>query len=71
MGIDEERQMGRQKMEQAVDEIRAQAEEAYLRTKRRLEPMDRWIRENVAQRPVLFLLGAVGVGYLIGRVLRG
>lgn len=40
------------------------------RVKDRLAPVDTWVRELARDRPLVALAGAVGVGYLLGRLIR-
>jgi ElaB/YqjD/DUF883 family membrane-anchored ribosome-binding protein len=41
-----------------------------VRARNRLAPVDEWIRTQARERPFLVLGGALGAGYLIGRLLR-
>ena len=50
--------------------VKEQAQEILGQVKDRLEPADRWVRTMAKERPVLLLAGALGVGYLVARLLR-
>lgn len=53
-----------------LDRLKAQFDAALGRAKEQLIPVDRWIRVSVEKRPLLALAGALGVGYVVGRLLR-
>jgi hypothetical protein len=36
----------------------------------RFAPVDTWIRTQARERPLLALAGAIGIGYLLGRLIR-
>jgi hypothetical protein len=38
--------------------------------KERLAPIDTWVRTLAREQPLLALAGAIGVGYLLGRLIR-
>ena len=46
------------------------ADEVIGRVKEKLAPIDQWIRTLAREQPMVALAGAVGVGYLIGRLIR-
>ncbi len=58
-----------EKSEQAMSDATA-VETTLQRLKERLAPVDEWVRETSKERPVLLLAGALGLGYLIARLLR-
>ena len=38
--------------------------------KDRLAPVDQWVRKLAREQPLLLVAGAVGLGYLVGRLVR-
>lgn len=46
------------------------AEDAVSRLKGRIAPVDHWVRTLARERPFLALAGALGIGYLVGRLIR-
>lgn len=51
-------------------DVRERAQEIVARVKEGLAPVDEWIRTLARERPVVALAGALGIGYLLGRVIR-
>ena len=47
-----------------------QQHEAVSRLRERAAPIDAWVRELVRDRPIVALAGAIGIGYLFGRLIR-
>src|SRR5206468_2487922 len=45
-------------------------EDVLVRLKERIAPVDQWVRTLVRERPLLALAGALGIGYLVGRLVR-
>jgi hypothetical protein len=53
-----------------VEPLRERAEEVVERVKRTMAPVDEWIRTLAREQPMVALAGAVGIGYLVGRLIR-
>jgi hypothetical protein len=54
-----------------AQEVLQQQMETFVKgAKERLEPIDNWVRDMARERPLMLVAGAVGLGYVIGRVLR-
>jgi len=51
--------------------VEDRAQPLLARLKDGLAPLDQWVRTAAKENPVLLLAGAVGVGYLLARLLRG
>ena len=56
--------------DEATATVGEQTEEVMAAVKQRLAPIDVWIRTQASERPLLMLVAAAGVGYLVGRLLR-
>jgi ElaB/YqjD/DUF883 family membrane-anchored ribosome-binding protein len=50
--------------------LRERAETLAWQVKQRMEPVDAWVRTLVRERPLVALAGALGIGYLVGRLIR-
>jgi hypothetical protein len=59
------------KVENGGISVEDRVQPLFLRLKDGLAPIDRWVRVNAKENPVLLLAGAVGMGYLLARLLRG
>lgn len=46
------------------------ADDLISRAKERIAPVDQWVRTLARERPLLALAGALGIGYLVGRLIR-
>jgi hypothetical protein len=54
-----------------MEKVENGVEPLVARLKDGLQPIDKWVRATARENPVLLLAGAVGVGYLLARLLRG
>ena len=55
---------------EVVEPIKERARDAAEEVKRRMAPVDQWLRDVARDQPMLARAGAVGVGYLLGRLIR-
>ena len=55
---------------QVLEPLQERAEQVAAQLKEKLAPVDNWIRTVARERPLLLLAGALGTGYLIGRLIR-
>jgi ElaB/YqjD/DUF883 family membrane-anchored ribosome-binding protein len=53
-----------------ANSLRERAQELSTQIKQRIEPVDTWVRTLARERPLVALAGALGIGYLIGRLIR-
>ena len=55
---------------EVVEPLRQRAEDVLQQAKQKAAPIDAWLRTLARDQPVLALAGAVGVGFLLGRLVR-
>jgi ElaB/YqjD/DUF883 family membrane-anchored ribosome-binding protein len=57
-------------VEATQSSLQDRAEEMAARIREKVAPVDQWVRTLARERPLLVLAGALGIGYLVGRLLR-
>jgi hypothetical protein len=68
-GFDEEYQDNGGGVGRAAAHWEAAANEALDRAKEQLSTADAWLRKSTRERPFLVLGAALGIGYLLGRLV--
>lgn len=59
-----------EKTEAGIDTLKDYARSAADQAKAQLEPIGSWLKETIAERPLTLLAGTLGLGYLVGRLVR-
>lgn len=55
--------------QERLGQINQAAQRLLEDAKIKLQPVDEWVRRMARERPVVTLLGAIGIGYLVGRLV--
>jgi hypothetical protein len=62
--------MANETIEDPSSPLAERAQALVSQVKQRMEPVDAWIRTLARERPLVALAGALGIGYLVGRLIR-